>query len=161
MLFNFKQKHTLLIQFWKYGYDSSKQCSPRQCPYTVQHISMASRDVKELYANGDRRETLDPTQQSTSFPGSAWGALTNSAGWSMDWEVCSHLSALLAEGHRPTCPWKPMGQLGKWNLPSGIPMPPLPKDCPTSRHVKIVGLYQRHWKAQPTSSFPSCSRAQL
>ena len=56
----------------------------------------------------------------------------------MDWEVCSHLSGLLVEGHRLTCSQKPMGQLRKQNLRSGIPMSPLPKDYTGSWDVKIA-----------------------
>lgn len=73
----------------------------------------------------------------------------------MDWVVCSYLSAFLAEGHRPTCSWEPMGQLGKQNLPSGIPMPLLSKDYLTSDVRKLQGLYPRH---QTSSFLPSRER---
>lgn len=101
--------------------------------------------------------TWDCAQQSTLFPGSAWGALTDSAGWSMDWEVCSYLSAFLAEGHRPTCSWESMGQLGKQNLPSRIPMPLLPKDYPTSWYVKVARSSSKTLKSSEDLKIPSCN----
>lgn len=71
----------------------------------------------------------------------------------MDWEVCSYLSAFLAEGHRSTCSWEPMGQLGKQNLPSGIPMPRLSKDYLTSWCPDVRKLQDFIQDSRPQASF--------